>query len=97
MTYQLIPLTQVASQSFTILLGQQQCAINIYQLSTGLYCDVVVDQVNIVTAMLCLNLVGLVRSAYLGFSGQLGFLDTQGSDNPDYSGLGTRFQLVYQS
>ena len=47
--------------------------------------------------MLCLNLVGLVRSAYLGFIGQLAFFDTQGTSDPDYSGLGTRYQLVYQS
>lgn len=97
MTYQLIPLTQVGSQTFTILLSSQQCNINVYQLSTGLYCDIVANQTNIVTTMLCLNLVGLVREAYLGFTGQLFFFDTQGTSDPDYSGLGTRYQLVYQS
>ncbi len=97
MTYQLIPLTQVGSQAFTISLSSQQCNINVYQLSTGLYCDIVANQTNIVTTMLCLNLVGLVREAYLGFTGQLFFFDTQGTSDPDYSGLGTRYQLVYQS
>lgn len=96
-TYQTIPLTKVGSQSFTVLLGSQQCAINIYQLSTGLYCDIVAGQTTIVNTMLCLNLVGLVREAYLGFTGQLFFFDTQGTSDPDYSGLGTRYQLVYQS
>ena len=96
-TYQIIPLTTVASQSFTVLLGSQQCAINVYQLSTGLYCDIVVSNNPIVSTMLCLNLVGLVREAYLGFTGQLFFFDTKGTSDPDYSGLGTRYQLVYQS
>lgn len=96
-TYQTIPLTQVGSQSFTILLGQQQCSIKIYQLSTGLYCDLSIDNTPIITAMLCLNLVGLVREVYLGFSGQLFFYDTQGTSDPDYSGLGDRYQLIYQS
>lgn len=97
MAFQVIPITAVPSQNFTILLGTQNCALNIYQLSTGLYCDIVVDQNTIVTAMICLNLVGLVREAYLGFSGQLFFYDTEGTDNPYYTGLGSRFQLVYQS
>jgi hypothetical protein len=97
MTFQVIPITAVPSQNFTILLGTQNCALNIYQLSTGLYCDIVADQNTIVTAMICLNLVGLVREAYLGFSGQLFFYDTEGADDPYYTGLGSRFQLVYQS
>jgi hypothetical protein len=96
-TYQTIPLTTVASQSFTILLGSQQCAITVYQLSTGLYCNLVVNNNFIVSTMLCLNRVGLVRGSYLGFTGQLFFYDTQGTNDPDYSGLGTRYQLVYQS
>ena len=97
MTFQIIPLTAVGAQSFTVLLGTQQCAINIYQLSTGLYCDLVANNTDIVSTMLCLNLVGLVREAYLGFTGQLFFYDTQGTSDPDYSGLGDRYQLVYQS
>ena len=97
MTFQIIPLTAVGAQSFTVLLGTQQCAINVYQLSTGLYCDLVANNTDIVSTMLCLNLVGLVRSAYLGFTGQLFFYDTQGTSDPDYSGLGDRYQLVYQS
>lgn len=37
----------------------------------------------------------IVRSAYLGFIGDLAFIDTQGTSDPIYAGLGTRFQLVY--
>jgi hypothetical protein len=96
-TYQTIPLTTVASQSFTTLLGSQQCSITVYQLSTGLYCDIVASNNTVVNTMLCLNLVGLVREAYLGFTGQLFFYDTQGTSDPYFSGLGTRYQLVYQS
>jgi hypothetical protein len=36
-----------------------------------------------------------VRSAYLGFVGDLMFQDLQGTDAPTYDGLGSRFQLVY--
>ena len=96
-TYKIIPVSNIASQTFTIVLASQNCKLNIYQLSTGLYCDIIANQNPIVSTMLCLNLVGLVRGAYLGFTGQLFFYDTQGTNDPDYSGLGTRYQLVYQS
>jgi hypothetical protein len=97
MTIQTIPLTPVASQTFTVLLGNQNCKINIYQLSTGLFFDLNVGGNDIVNSMICLNLVGLVRETYLGFKGQLAFVDTKGNDDPVYTGLGSRFQLVYTS
>jgi len=92
-----IPITSVPSQSFTIKLGNQNCAIKIYQLSTGLYMDLTVNKNPILQTMICLNRVGLVREAYLGFQGQLGFVDTQGTSDPTYDGLGSRYKLVYVS
>lgn len=92
---QLIPLTAVASQSFSVQLGTQNCSINLYQKSTGLFFDLALNGTTIVQSMICLNLVGLVRESYLGFTGQLTFFDTQGTNDPDYTGLGSRYQLVY--
>lgn len=94
---QVIPITAAASQSFTIQLGSQNCAINIYQKSTGLYFDLAINNNPCVNTVLCLNLVGLVREVYYGFSGQLCFVDTQGTSDPTYDGLGARYQLVYAS
>ena len=37
----------------------------------------------------------LVREAYLGFTGDLFFVDTQGNDNPDYTGLDGRFLFLW--
>lgn len=93
---QTIPLSPVASQTFTIQLNTQNCLINVYQKSTGLYFDLTFNNTQIVSSMLCLNLVGLVREEYLGFNGQLFFFDTQGTNDPTYSELGTRYILVYQ-
>ena len=45
--------------------------------------------------VLCGNLVYLVREAYLGFAGDLDFVDTAGDDDPQYSGLCTRWQLLF--
>ena len=92
---QVIPLAAVASQSFTIQLNGQNCEINIYQKSTGLYFDLILNGSGIVNTMICLNAVGLVREIYLGFVGQLVFIDTQGTDDPYYTGLGSRYILTY--
>ncbi|WP_432778202.1 hypothetical protein QZL74_14595 [Burkholderia gladioli pv. alliicola] len=92
---QIIPLSAVASQKLSVMLAQQNCQIAVYQKTTGLYLDLQVNNAPIRTAMLCRDRVFLVRFAYLGFVGDLAFFDTQGVDDPDYTGLGTRFQLVY--
>jgi hypothetical protein len=93
---QIVPITAVASQSFTVQLNGQQCQINLYEkASYGLFCDLFVNGTQILSAMICLNCVGLVRQPYLGFIGQLAFIDTQGSTDPTYTGLGSRYILTY--
>lgn len=93
----IVPITAVPAQTFTVQLNNQNCSINLYQKSTGLYFDLALNNQTIVQTMICLNLVGLVREAYLGFIGQLFFFDTQGTNDPTYDGLGSRYVLVYQS
>lgn len=97
MTIQTIPINAVPAQQFTIQLGDQNCDISIYQKNTGLYFDMVVNDSPCVNTVICLNLVGLIREAYYGFIGQLAFVDTKGTTDPEYSGLGSRYILVYQS
>lgn len=97
MTIQILPIVSVPYQTFTIQLNNQNCAINLYQLTTGLFFDLVLNDNSIVNSMICLNLVGLVREEYLGFIGQLAFIDTQGTSDPEYSQLGSRYKLVYES
>ncbi|MCW9309511.1 hypothetical protein N5F18_26425, partial [Klebsiella pneumoniae] len=45
--------------------------------------------------VLCLNCVYLVRYKYLGFSGDLVFVDSKGTADPYYDEIGTRFKLYY--
>jgi hypothetical protein len=93
----IIPIDPVPSQTFQVQLGNQSCSINLYQKNTGLYFDLTVNNNQCVQTMLCLNLVGLVREAYQGFTGQLFFFDTQGTNEPYYTGFGSRYLLLYQS
>ena len=92
-----IPLAAVPSQELSIQLGQKSCRIAVYQKRTGLFVDVRVNDRLVVAGALCRDRVWLVRGSYLGFPGDLAFFDTQGTSDPDYTGLGSRFVLVWQA
>jgi len=92
---QVIPLSATPSQSLSVVLAGQDCKINVYQRSTGIYLDLLVSNVPIIQGNLCRDRSLMVRDSYLGFVGDLAFTDTQGLDDPVYSGLGSRFLLVY--
>ncbi len=92
---QTIPLKQVPNQTIRTTLGGQSCQINIYTLSTGLYLDLLVNGAAILTGGICENRNLIVREAYLGFIGDLAFMDTQGAQDPQYTGLGERWVLLY--
>ena len=91
----IIPLTATPSQTLTALLSSQNCKINIYEKTTGVYLDLLVNNSPIIQAVLCLDRVRVVRETYMGFIGDLSFVDTQGTSDPTNSGFGTRFQLIY--
>lgn len=94
---QLIPIQAVPNQTLQVQLGGQACVVNVYQLAYGLFLDLYVGNSLIVAGVICQNLNRIVRSLYLGFSGDLCFFDEQGAEDPVYTGLGSRFQLVYLS
>ena len=90
-----IPLAAVASQRLSVNLAQQNCGLNVYQKSTGLFLDLYVAGNLVISGVLCRDRVYLAREAYLGFTGDLAFIDSEGRDDPQYTGLGTRWQLRY--
>ena len=90
-----IPLQAVANQSLNPSLGDQAVQLNVYQKNTGLFMDVLVNNIPVVVGVICENLNRIVRDAYINFIGDLVFLDTQGSQDPSYKGLGTRWILIY--
>lgn len=90
-----IPLTAVPAQTLSVTLGGQRCTITVSQRSTGLYADVAVAGTMVIAGMICRDRVPLKRSSYIGFVGNLAFIDTQGVQDPDYTGLGGRYKLVY--
>lgn len=107
---QTVPLTAVPSQLVQAVLNSQSVSLSIYQLGfppvAELYCDLVSDGVPIVNCRKCRAFSGssteaapfmLLDAAYWGFQGDFLFIDTEGDEDPQYSGLGSRWQLVYYS
>lgn len=97
MTQFVVPLVTMPFQTLTVQLGNQSCRLNIRQRRTGLFVDLYVSDVPIFEGVKALDRNRLVREAYLNFTGDLFFVDTQGTTDPDYSGLGGRFLLYWDN
>lgn len=90
-----IPIQDTPSQDLNINLGGQFCTISLRTRVSGMFCDLYVNNSLIIGGVICQNLNPIVRDTYLGFSGDLMFLDTQGVSDPVSPGLGTRYLLIY--
>ena len=90
-----IPLAATASQTLNVVLNQQLVRLDVYQRSTGLYMNVWLNDVQVVAGAICQNLNPVVHADYLGIGGDFVFVDTQGSDDPTYDGLGGRYVLTF--
>lgn len=94
---QVIPLQAVSNQTMQVQLNGQACTINVVQYAYGLFLTLYIGETLIIASVLCENFNRIVRSDYLGFLGDLAFLDTQGTADPVYTGFGSdgRYQLLY--
>jgi len=95
MTVQTIPINAEPSQTMSVTLGGQNCKISIYLLGSLLYMDMFVNGIPIFTGVICRDRNLMVRDQYLGFVGDLAFIDTMGASDPVYTGLGDQYKLVY--
>lgn len=94
----IIPLQAAPNQTLAIVLSDQQTRVAVYQkgIVPRLYCDVILNETAPqASGVLCQNLKPIIRYAYIGFAGDFFFFDTQGEDDPIYTGLGSRFLLYY--
>lgn len=92
---QQIPVQPVPSQQLSAVLAGQNCQIAIYQKGGRMFVDINSNGVDVSTAVLAYDAVALNPRNYADFSGNLMLIDTQGSDDPSYLGLGSRFVLIY--
>lgn len=92
-----VSLEAVKEQTVNVALNQQQCSIRLVQRESAMYMDLSVNNVPLIQGVPCLYANKMVRYSYLGFSGDLVFLDTQGTSDPEYSNLGGRYKLFYMT
>lgn len=98
-----IPLQAEPSQIVNVVLANQPCTIDVYQKDTGLFLDLYVNSGLIIGGVACRYWTRMVRNIYLGFAGDLAWLDTQGVPgsqvnpplDPTYDGIGSRYFLMY--
>jgi hypothetical protein len=91
----IISINPVPSQSLQVNLSGQNVGLNIYQKSTGLFIDVYLNGTLLVGGVICQNENLIVRDTYLGFPGDLAFIDNVSNTDPYYTGLGDQYSLVW--
>ena len=92
---QTVPLQAIPNQSIIIQLNGQNGQLNVYQKSTGLFVDILLNNVVILGGVIARNQCLMLMNTYFGFSGDFMFIDNEGSSNPWYEGLSGRFTLMY--
>ena len=93
---QTIPIQAVPNQIVLCVLGGQNCQINIYLRAGSIFVDLNSNGVDMCIGCLALNAVPLdACNSYDGFQGNLYFIDTQGFDDPQYTGFNSRWMMVY--
>lgn len=91
----IVPVQAVPNQTFAIQLANQSCQITLTTRFFGLFFDLSVSNTPVRSGVICQNITRLIRYRYLGFTGDLWFYDTQGSTDPVYTGLGSRYLFQY--
>ena len=96
-----IPLQAVPSQKIKTVLANQVTQLDVYQLRYGMFMNVWIAGTLEIGGVICENRNRIIRSAYLneaiGFEGDFIFDDVEGRTDPVFSGLGSRYRLLYLS
>lgn len=94
----LIPLQAAPSQTLAVTLDRQNTQLAVRQNDDALYLDLLLDETPIVLTRICRDRQRLLLDAkYRGFAGDFVFIDTQGTTDPQFAGLGSRFLLIFLS
>ena len=91
-----IPLNAGAQQSVQVTLSSQSVQLDIQQRTNGLYMNIWLNGTMIIAGLLCQDRTWLVQKSYCGMPGDMIFADQEGETDPDYSGLGSQYVLMYQ-
>ncbi len=92
---QTVPLQAIPNQSVIVTLNDQNCQLNVYQKSTGLFVDIYLADTLILGGVIARNQCLMIMNTYFGFLGDFMFIDNEGTCDPWYDGLASRFSLIY--
>lgn len=90
-----IPLQATANQTLNVIINNRFLRLDVYQRSTGVFLNVWLSDSLVVSGAVCQNQKNIIHADYLGLGVELFFFDMQGSSDPDYTGLGSRYILLY--
>lgn len=91
-----VPLAAAPSQTLAIVLNNQACEIALRQNGGNMYFDLSANGAEIVRSRIVRNKQRLcIDAKYRPFIGDFLFFDTQGDTQPEYTGLGSRYVLLY--
>ncbi|CND00962.1 Uncharacterised protein [Yersinia frederiksenii] len=90
-----VSIEPLKSQSISVSLGGQQCGIRLIQRESFMYMDLTSNGVPLIQGVPCLYGNKMVGYKYLGFVGDFVFIDNVGQSDPEWNGLGSRFDLYY--
>lgn len=91
----IVPLNDLPAQQVACTLAGQNIGLSIYQKSTGLYCDILLNNLPLLTGVPCQDRNRMVRDKYFGLQGDFCFVDQQGKSDPTTPGLGSRYLLYF--
>lgn len=91
----IIPVQPTPSQTLSTTLASQATQLQINQKSTGMFINVYLNNALVLGGVICQDRNRIIRNAYFGYVGDFIFADTQGTDDPYYTGLGSRYLLIY--
>lgn len=90
-----ISLTPVPSQKLQIILADQDVELSILQRGAHVYASITVNGVILRQGALCIDRVPILEPGATSFSGNLMFLDMQGTSDPQWQEYGSRYILFY--
>lgn len=91
-----IPISAIPNQQLSVVLDDQNCVIALRQIAQSVYCDLTVDDAVVFQGRICETESLINQYPSRNFHGKLFFVDTKGSDNPQYEGFNSRWLLVYE-
>jgi len=90
-----IPLLPVPSQVVSTTIRQQNIILSVYLRNGWLFSNVNINGSDVALGTLVHDRVPIIKKTYLPILGNVSIVDQNGTDDPVYTGLGSRFVATF--